>query len=42
VTDGGFVVIDSDAMEADASTSDKGVSNTAGGKKMAIGHIITP
>jgi len=42
VTDGGFVVVDSDAMEGDANTSDKVVSNTAGDKKMAIGHIITP
>lgn len=42
MTEGGFVVIDSDAMEGDADTSDKGVSNTAGDKKMAIGHIITP
>lgn len=40
--DGGFVVVDSDAMEGDANTSDKVVSNTAGDKKMAIGHIITP
>ncbi len=40
--DGGFVVVDSDAMEGDTNTSDKVVSNTVGDKKMAIGHVITP
>lgn len=40
--EGGFVVVDSEAIESDANTSGKGVAHTAGGKKMAIGHIITP
>lgn len=40
--DGGFVVVDSDAMDGNANTSDKGTAKTASHKRMAIGHIITP
>lgn len=39
--DDGFVVVDSEAIESDANNSDKDVAYTAGGKKMAIGHITT-